>query len=314
MAVTRYYSFGGEILAEETDGVRRDYLTDALGSVTATVTEAGVIENTYRYKPYGETLAKTGAGSDPNFLWNGKWGYRRTSQSFAKRYVRARHYAEKLGNWTTKDKLGFMDGMNLYSYVRNNSVSFYDRSGLFPELVIPTGISLISCLACMAMARNSAEAVDKGCRMAHHDIPESGNDRCNADKHCYWSCFSSKVCGYKCAKWFTDLHESPSPIKWNPGGMFGPSDNSLVAMQDRCMDLYNNREGFKCGSFSALPSNLLLDQRASFDCISCCAKKNRNGELQINDNRDDYAHWCKPPKNECMSDPAGVISRLKRLK
>ena len=49
MAVTRYYSFGGEILAEETDGVRRDYLTDALGSVT----EAGVIDITFRYKPSG---------------------------------------------------------------------------------------------------------------------------------------------------------------------------------------------------------------------------------------------------------------------
>ena len=79
MGVTSYYSFGGEIIGEETGGVRRDYLTDALGSVTATVTGAGVVENTYRYKPYGEQLAKTGAGSDPKFLWNGKLGYRKTA-------------------------------------------------------------------------------------------------------------------------------------------------------------------------------------------------------------------------------------------
>lgn len=76
MGVTSYYSFSGEILGEETNGVRRDYLTDALGSVTATVTGAGAVENTYRYKPYGETLAKTGAGSDPKFLWNGTHGYK----------------------------------------------------------------------------------------------------------------------------------------------------------------------------------------------------------------------------------------------
>ena len=118
MAVTNYYSFGGQILGEETGGVRRDYLgssahlvktgfepqpldfkcrsestsgrispnmrknhylTDALGSVTATVTGAGVVENTYRYKPYGEQLAKTGTGSDPKFLWVGRWGYRNNS-------------------------------------------------------------------------------------------------------------------------------------------------------------------------------------------------------------------------------------------
>jgi hypothetical protein len=38
MAVTNYYSAGGELLGEKTAGGQRlDYLTDALGLVTATV-------------------------------------------------------------------------------------------------------------------------------------------------------------------------------------------------------------------------------------------------------------------------------------
>ena len=36
-----------------------------LGSVTATVNQSAQVVNTYRNKPYGVQLAKTGAGADP---------------------------------------------------------------------------------------------------------------------------------------------------------------------------------------------------------------------------------------------------------
>lgn len=136
MGVTSYYSFGGEIIGEETGGVRRDYLTDALGSVTATVTEAGVVENTYRYKPYGETLAKTGSGSDPKFLWNGKWGYRSGSENIGLNYVRARFYCQKSGNWITRDEYNnyFLGSpifdVNYYIYGGNSPVVLVDLTGL----------------------------------------------------------------------------------------------------------------------------------------------------------------------------------------
>ena len=137
MAVTNYYSFGGEIIGEETGGVRRDYLTDALGSVTATVTSAGVVENTYRYKPYGETLAKTGVGGDPKFLWNGKWGYHYGSYNS---YIRSRHYTVLTGKFNSKDGLSFLLLKNNpkitqhvllgdYIYCNSNPISFYDWSG-----------------------------------------------------------------------------------------------------------------------------------------------------------------------------------------
>ena len=47
MAVTNYYTLGGEILGEKTTGQSRvDYLTDALGSVTATLNESAQVVNT----------------------------------------------------------------------------------------------------------------------------------------------------------------------------------------------------------------------------------------------------------------------------
>lgn len=130
MGVTSYYSFGGEIIGEETGGTRRDYLTDALGSVTATVTGAGAIENTYRYKPYGEQLAKTGAGSDPRFTWIGTLGYRLSTLKFSDLYVRARHYSCRNGIWNTKDPNGYQDGINRFLYVAANPILYIDPSGL----------------------------------------------------------------------------------------------------------------------------------------------------------------------------------------
>ena len=64
MPTTYYDNVNGRLRGQVTAGVRTGYLTDALGSVTATVQAAAVV-NTYRYKPYGTQLAKTGAGADP---------------------------------------------------------------------------------------------------------------------------------------------------------------------------------------------------------------------------------------------------------
>src|ERR1043165_5803734 len=106
MAVTNYYTVNGQIIGEKTAGGSRvDYLTDALGSVIGTVNQSAQVVNTYRYKPYGSQLAKTGAGSDPSFQWVGEQGYRPTAKKWSDIYVRARHHDTIQGRWTTKDPL-----------------------------------------------------------------------------------------------------------------------------------------------------------------------------------------------------------------
>ena len=83
MAVTNYHTLNGEIIAETTGGVRTDYLTDALGSVVATVNQSAQVVNTYRYKPYGAQLAKTGVGDDPAFRWVGQQAYKQTGKKWS---------------------------------------------------------------------------------------------------------------------------------------------------------------------------------------------------------------------------------------
>ena len=111
-------------------GADRRRLTDALGSVTATLNQSAQVINTYRYKPFGAQLAKTGVGADPSFLWVGTQGYRKTSRKFSDFYVRARHYSSAEGRWTTRDPIGEAGGINLYGFVGNNPVSYVDPLGL----------------------------------------------------------------------------------------------------------------------------------------------------------------------------------------
>jgi RHS repeat-associated protein len=131
MAVTNYYTINGEIIAEKTAGSSRvDYLTDALGSVTGTLNQSAQVVNTYRYKPYGAQLAKTGTGADPSFLWVGSQGYRQTGRKFSDDYVRARHYSSAEGMWTTKDPFLIYPWRGSYFYADTSPVLLVDVSGL----------------------------------------------------------------------------------------------------------------------------------------------------------------------------------------
>ncbi len=125
---TNFITSHGMIWGEISDtGVTRSYGHDALGSVTETFVN-GALENTYRYKPFGGLLAKTGTAPDPSFLWNGGSGYRTTLLSYCETYVRRRHFSISSANWTTSDPL--WPSENAYGYVRQSPVLLVDASGL----------------------------------------------------------------------------------------------------------------------------------------------------------------------------------------
>ncbi len=92
----RYYTVDGRIIGESTGGVRTDYVHDAQGNVVATTDETGAVVNTYRYKPFGNLLATTGAGADPRFLWNGAQGTMATGMSVPSHYAPGGWYASSL--------------------------------------------------------------------------------------------------------------------------------------------------------------------------------------------------------------------------
>ncbi|MCW5944132.1 MAG: hypothetical protein KIS66_18040 [Fimbriimonadaceae bacterium] len=128
MPVTNYHTVNGRTIGETTDGVRTDYLTDALGSVTATVDQSQNVLNTYRYKPYGGLLAKTGSSPDPRFLWTGDTGSRTTGLAYSEQYNRARHYGSRQAGWTSVD--GNWPSNHGYEYGGSSPLVFVDPYGL----------------------------------------------------------------------------------------------------------------------------------------------------------------------------------------
>ncbi len=144
MAYTSYITIDGMLIGEITPaGEMRNYGTDALGSVVTTSLN-GVAENTYRYKPYGGLLAKTGTAADPPFLWNGGSGYRATTLPNTTHYVRRRHYTEVAARWTTSDPL--WPGERAYPYCRSVPSLCSDPTG-----TAPVGISPPSAPCCIPL-------------------------------------------------------------------------------------------------------------------------------------------------------------------
>ena len=90
--------------------------------------------------PYGNNVKAVGVLADVN-------PYRFSTKYFDDEtelyYYGYRYYLPELGSWFNKDPVGRKGGINLYGYVRNNSISTYDLLGLAePEFGAAFNISV----------------------------------------------------------------------------------------------------------------------------------------------------------------------------
>ena len=53
-------------------------------------------------------------------------------------YYRSRYYDAKIGKFTSRDPLLYVDGPNVYSYVNNNPVNYVDPWGLSSKGLYPS--------------------------------------------------------------------------------------------------------------------------------------------------------------------------------
>ncbi|WP_194714287.1 RHS repeat-associated core domain-containing protein [Noviherbaspirillum soli] len=109
----------------------RDMVTDALGSVLGLADGAGQVRTTYRYEPYGATTVQ-GEASANSFQYTG-----RENDGTGLYYYRARYYHPGLGRFVAEDPIGLAGGINAYTYVEGDPISFIDPLGLCPMCIVP---------------------------------------------------------------------------------------------------------------------------------------------------------------------------------
>jgi RHS repeat-associated protein len=97
------------------------YLSDHLGSIAGMTDTSGSLVETDSYDSFGNS-----AGSGRT-----RYGYtgRERDPDTGLIYYRARFYDPQLGRFTSEDPIGLSGGMNLYTYVASNPISFTDPSG-----------------------------------------------------------------------------------------------------------------------------------------------------------------------------------------
>ncbi|MBI5025152.1 MAG: hypothetical protein HZC12_00170, partial [Nitrospirae bacterium] len=104
------------------------YHADGLGSIVAITDSAGNVVQRYEYNSFGNITYI----QDPNFIQPYTYTSREYDPETGLYYYRARYYDPKIGKFISEDPIGLAGGLNLYVYVGNSSVNFFDPLGLDP--------------------------------------------------------------------------------------------------------------------------------------------------------------------------------------
>jgi RHS repeat-associated protein len=118
----------GGLLCVIRNGVPYFPCYDGNGNISDYVNTNGVVVAHREYDPFGNTVVATGPMvNDFNFWFSTKY----LDQETGLYYYGYRHYSPFLGRWLNRDPMGERYGINLYIFVRNNCVRYFDYLGLY---------------------------------------------------------------------------------------------------------------------------------------------------------------------------------------
>ena len=107
-----------------TDSVgTRNFLTDMLGSTIALADSAGTLQTQYSYDPFGNVSIGGAASANP-YQFTG-----RENDGTGSYFYRARYYSPTFQRFVAQDPIAFRGGMNLYAYVEDDPIGFFDAFG-----------------------------------------------------------------------------------------------------------------------------------------------------------------------------------------
>jgi RHS repeat-associated protein len=99
------------------------YHADGLGSIVKLTVSTGAVIQTWQYDPWGNP--EIGA-NEPGYALTG----REWDPEIGLYYYRARYYDPKAGRFISEDPIGFLGGVNFYTYVDDNPPNWMDAQGL----------------------------------------------------------------------------------------------------------------------------------------------------------------------------------------
>lgn len=109
------------------------YVPDGGGSVVDLTDGSGIPIQSYSYDAFG--LFRSNDEDAAERVTANPFGFQGEAfeSELGLNFHRARYYMPEIGRWTTKDPIGFGDGLNIYEYVGSNPINFVDPSGLEAE-------------------------------------------------------------------------------------------------------------------------------------------------------------------------------------
>lgn len=162
MSIVTYLVVADEILSENRDASKRDYLPDPLGSTVALLNSKQEKTDTFDYWPYGEIRMSSGASPTP-FKFCGTLGY--YSGGGGNVYVRTRFYSTRTSAWLTVDPLWPFEVA--YSYADLNPTSRTDMYGLAAQSSCQSMMDSAKSSACLVFGSNVGRNCVLNCIKIH---------------------------------------------------------------------------------------------------------------------------------------------------
>ncbi len=107
----------------------RYQLDNHLGSACLELNENGAVISYEEYHPYGTTSYQAGRNAAEVSLKRYRYTGKERDEKTGLYYNIARYFAPWLGRWMSCDPEGFVDGANVYTYVRDNPTRYVDSVG-----------------------------------------------------------------------------------------------------------------------------------------------------------------------------------------
>jgi uncharacterized protein (TIGR03437 family) len=186
------------------------FLPDHLGSTAALTTDAGNLVELSQYEAFGETQGSALT----------RYGYtgRECEAATMLMYYRARFYSPTMGRFISEDPIGFVNGPNLYSYVRNKPIGLTDPTGLQPNPYSQFGQCLLDCTGSVPGAAGIALLC------APTALAPTAGAFCGGLAY-----GGALVCSYYCSSqtnFFPPGPPTPSPLQPAPSPLPPPTQNS----------------------------------------------------------------------------------------